>query len=661
MRILAPAPPVRAAAVLAVLAAFPAGCHDEPEGREESGLEALGLVAVRPGLVVPGTRLEVEGRSFLDQPLGVSWLRLEGTYAGQPIDAYLPADFVDFDRLDVLANAGVLRLLGPAEGTFVGRAQVEVDFVPDGTRYASVPVPLTLQIAQHLEPVLDEVVAGPTIRVNEPIEVRGAGLLLGGDEGTTWAVVEGCFAAAAGDGQCVPVEPVQVEVRPVEPFDRERGVFAFSPRIAGIRAGSFEGTVVLRNEHADGVGAESTPRPVAYALAETLVAEVGDEGEDATLGRYVEVRGGGFVETGDGGGGTVLHLVGEYRPDEGGTIPVDLEVVPEFVDGHAVRYVVNEEDALGRALDVRYPRGTFQGTVEAIVDYEGQTVVGQAAPATLRLAPVRQVVVLVWSPSYVEALRPFGLRAVDAQIRERVRQVLARDYAGLNVELRDEVPHDYALYTTVEIAGPDPNGLGLLGYDNTPGKDTNNQRLDDAIGGVNAQTLGTGMPGFGGVFMESLFSFSLHPPAGTVASAEVATATFDRVFDPLRPDGGQPVTAAELSTLGVPSLASGAGCPAYDRATQIACAVFVLGSVVGSTVSHELGHSLGLADPWGTEFHDVGDLPDRLMDAGGARSFDERAELFGQGPAVFCDDEYEYLREILPTDAPPPDVERPPC
>jgi hypothetical protein len=49
------------------------------------------------------------------------------------------------------------------------------------------------------------------------------------------------------------------------------------------------------------------------------------------------------------------------------------------------------------------------------------------------------------------------------------------------------------------------------------------------------------------------------------------------------------------------------------------------------------------------------------MDAGEARPFLERAVLSGQGPAVFCDDEYGYLRRILPTATAPPPVARPGC
>jgi hypothetical protein len=49
------------------------------------------------------------------------------------------------------------------------------------------------------------------------------------------------------------------------------------------------------------------------------------------------------------------------------------------------------------------------------------------------------------------------------------------------------------------------------------------------------------------------------------------------------------------------------------------------------------------------------------MDAGEARPFLERAQLMGQGPAVFCDDEYAYLRRILPSSAPASAVARPSC
>ena len=83
-------------------------------------------------------------------------------------------------------------------------------------------------------------------------------------------------------------------------------------------------------------------------------------------------------------------------------------------------------------------------------------------------------------------------------------------YAGINVEFRTEPPLDFAQYAEVDIGGPDPNGLGLLGYDNTPGKDVGNSRLYDRIGGVNAATQGDGFPGYGGVFSDNFLGFSAH-------------------------------------------------------------------------------------------------------------------------------------------------------
>ncbi len=95
---------------------------------------------------------------------------------------------------------------------------------------------------------------------------------------------------------------------------------------------------------------------------------------------------------------------------------------------------------------------------------------------------------------------------------------------------------------------------------------------------------------------------------------------------------------------------------------QISCAVWTLGNLIASTMVHEVGHSLGLADPYGpmNSYHNVGDLPDRLMEVGEARPFAERA-VIGDGPAQFCDDEYMYLRMILPADGPATTVQRQPC
>ena len=218
---------------------------------------------------------------------------------------------------------------------------------------------------------------------------------------------------------------------------------------------------------------------------------------------------------------------------------------------------------------------------------------------------------------------------------------------------------------SAEIAGSDPNGLGFLGYDNTPGRDVQNRRLYDRIGGVNAVTQTDGAPGFGGIFTEQFLGFSAHPGrVEKIQIGEADSALFDRIFDPVRPDaGGAPAQPTEVGRL--PALSDGASCPAPsgDRPRQVACAIFVLGSLIGNTLTHEIGHSLGLANPntMGGSYHDNGMVPGRLMNPGGQRPFGERAEV-GRSPAVFCDTEYEYLRLVLKGAAQgPPPIARPSC
>jgi hypothetical protein len=325
-----------------------------------------------------------------------------------------------------------------------------------------------------------------------------------------------------------------------------------------------------------------------------------------------------------------------------------------------VRYVLNEEDALGTLADLRTVTGDFVGTAQPVTKYGPVSVNGGTKSVTLGIDPVKQVVWVRFLPSYVESLRHFGLRAVDSRIRDRVFEVCARDFQGVNLECRAEAPTDFALFAQVDLAGPDPNDLGLLGYDNSPGKDVGNLRLYDKIGGVNALTQEDGYPGYGGVFVESLFGFSEHPGA-FADQLDVSDALFDELFDPFRPDrGGKPVTAADLASANVPILDEGSSCPASSRSEQIACAVFALGSMIGTTTVHEVAHSLGLADPEGSEFHNPGDAANRIMDGGSARSFRERAEI-GDGPAVFCTTDYEYLRQILPTSQPDLAPSRPTC
>jgi hypothetical protein len=629
-----------------------AGCahSDDPV---DVGLERLALRAVTPAVVIPGTTFALAGDSFVEDAWGTSRLRLRGRAGGVEVDVTLRAGFVDYDHMTALVTPSFVEELG-GDVDFVGEAILEVESTQDRRLYASAPLPLELAFRRQLTPAPTAVQTGGLLFVNDAIEVEGSGFLLGGTEGVTVAIVGGCFRRG-GAGPCAPVEPVEVELAPDPAWPRQRGHFPFVPAIAGIEPGAFEGSVQLENRPAHGGVTRSSAHAIAYELITAQIFRIAPTA--ASLGQYVFVEGGGFVG-GEPTASTLIRLRGSFTLT-GTTVgaPVDLVLVPEVVDGRLARYVLDEADALGQAIDLRQDTGSFTGTAQPIVAYRGVEVTGEARAVSLAVAPVKQVVYLDYRPSYVESLRLFGLRAVDSFVRARVRQVVADAYPGINLELREAPVEDFALYAYVELHGPDPNGLGLFGYDNTPGKDTGNQRLYDRLGGVNAMTQEDGYPGYGGVFIESLMSFSLHPARGT--SVPGADATFDAIFDPVRPDTGVAVTGADLGG-GLPAV-DGGRCPASDRPTQIACAVWVMGSLIGTTLAHELGHSLGLAYPYGDGFHNRGDRPDRLMDGGSDRPFLERAELAGHGPSVFCDEEYAYLRVILPSSEPADPAPRPPC
>jgi hypothetical protein len=630
---------------------------------DDTGLTGLRVDAVAPGSLVPGSRIVVTGDSFVDAPYGDTRLRLRGTFGDAAVDVVLAPRFVDCQHLEVAWTGGRAAGLPGDDGAFAGDAIVEVTSAIDGAVHAAAPFPVAVDVFSELTPALAAVDAAGLIYVNEPIAVTGEGFLLGGDEGDTVAIVSGCFVDA-GASACRPVGPTDVVAAS---GDRRHLVFPFHPRIAGIRPGDFHGTIALENRPRVGAARGSGTAAADLTLVPPAVFSVAPA--VASLGQFVEIRGGGFVG-GDPGepiaGLTLVELTGRFTPAGGTASPeVTITLVPEFDSGPLVRYVLDEDDDLGTRVDLRTTAGTFAGTVRPIVKYGDDTVAGDATPATLGIAPLKQVVWLRFLPSYVESLRHFGVRAVDARIRARVVEVARRDYAGINVEFRTDRPNDFKLYSTVDIVGPDPNGLGLFGYDNLPGTDVGNLRLYDRIGGVNAITQVDGNPGYGGVFVESFFGFSLHPGRFADKTVDGADAIFDEVFDPFRPDAdGAPVVAKDLA--GAPMLTSGAGCPAADRRTQVACAVWVLGSMIGTTMTHEIGHSLGLAEPGEPDiYHNPGDRPNRLMDAGGARTLRERAELMGEGPAVFCDGDYGYLRAVLPAQATAPapasTIVRPPC
>jgi hypothetical protein len=629
-----------------------AGCASSTAS--DPGLEGLSITKVAPGTIIPGTKIVVKGASFVDEQWGEGTLRLVGRAGGQSVDLSWPTTFVDFSTLTVAVDAAKIDGLG-GNTDFTGEIYVEYVAETDGNTYKTGKLTQDLHFRKTLTPTPTGVVEG-VIFVNEKIQVDGDGFLLGGDEGSTVARLTGCFKLDTSS-TCTPINQQVIPLQPRTDLSRSEASFPFAPRIAGIRPGAFTGKVQIVNKHASGMEVTSDAIDVGYTVVTSEVFSA--DPPASSLGQYVFVKGGGFVG-GEAGALTELELKGNFNKTGMAPVAVTMFLIPEFVDGELVRYVLNTDDELGQALDLRTDTGRFSGQITPVIHYGGATVRGMAKTVTFDIAPVRQVVYLQFTPSYVEGLRDFGLRAVDQRVRDRIVTTLDRIYGGVNMDFRTEEPTDFALYELVTLTGVDPNNMGLFGYDNSPGKDNGNVRLYDKLGGVNATTQQDGYPGFGGVFLRSLMGFSKHP--GSLAtSVPGADPVFDQLFDPFRADqDGTPVTSSDLSG-NLPALTDGASCPASDRRGRVQCAIFVLGNLIGGTLGHEIGHSLGLANPYAEGFHDSGDAPGRLMDSGGDRPFMERAELMGVKGGVFCDEEYAYLRQILPTSEAEPTVERPTC
>lgn len=622
-------------------------------------LAAVSLASVGPQLLLPGTQLQVMGQAFVMAPRGRMRLHLQGTVAGAAVALDLPLEVIDDAHAETFVDSNVLDALGATDEAhdFLGNAWVEIEDAIDGQVYRAPAISLALQVATVIAPALAQVQQHGVVFVNDRIAVRGEGLLLTASEGQTVARVTGCVQRAAMD--CMPIAMVDLPIQPASPLARTEGHFVFGPQVAGIAPGDFRGEITLINTMRDGAQRRSAPVPVQYAITATQVFRIAPA--VVSLGQYLSVEGGGFLG-GQAGAVTELEFVGAFIAQSGQRRAVSLTLIPEYIAGRNVRYVLQPDDALGRAVNLRTEAGELTGTLTPVVTFRGTEVRGTGVAVRFEVAAVKQVVYLDFRPSYFDALHDFGMRALEPQLRARTLAAARYIYQGVNVEFRTEPPVDFAWFTHVELHGSDPYNSGLRGFDNTVGKDIGNLRLYDRIGGANALTQRDGYPGFGGVFLRSMFGYSMFPNGLSVPDSN-ADPIFDEIFDEFRPDrGGTPIASAD-NPEAIPLLARGDTCPAVERQGKAQCAIFVLGNLVGTTVAHELAHSLGLAnpDPAVPAVHTPGDAPNRLMDRGEFMPFLERAQLSGQGPPLFCVDELIYLRSILPSRAAPAPGPWPSC
>ncbi len=566
--------------------------------------------------VLPGTRARLAGAGFLD---GAQFeVTLKGTAGGNAVDLDLPAERVDDAVLAVTFPPAMVGPLG--EGTLEGTLRVVMTL---GDARGTAESPVAIDVRQTLTPVVTD--GADAAFPATPFELRGSGFL-DVSEGQSTVEIRGRFTRDGdGEARTLNVGDVPAARPPADGlWARDSLGFVFDPAWVGISPGALDLEVRVVNR-GHGWLREGEWRPVRVDLLAPVIEDV--DPPAASRGQRITISGQGFLGGDQDGGYTALRLEGTFRAIDGDTVvlsgPTALEVDPLRLDGRTLVFAMQPRyDADCRSADLGARAGTFEGRVTPIVGWRTETVEGDPSPMTFEILPPKQVVWLRFLPAFTDSLRLFGLRDVSREVEARILEVIRRDYAGINVEVRLDDPLDFVDYSIVEIGGPDPNAQQLFGLDNTPGLDHCNQRLNDNLAGRNADS-----EGFGGIFVESFLQLSL----SRHAENPLANAAFDEIFDGVI---DEPVEPGEY--------------PDGPRAAEIARAIRTLGSLVGNTATHEIGHSLGLPAVVGCgEYHNPpGD--GQIMDCGQDRPFEERAELDGRSPATWMPEDRTYLERILP-------------
>ena len=544
---------------------------------------------------------------------------------------------IALEEVDAAGNDELVFRLTSAAIAAIGVGTLNIEFTLRQGDDLSRPFPGLFTTSTSLDVWLDEVPSGSVFR-NEEIILRGDAMI-SKNEGTLEAVLEGDYLPD-GASTATPLN-VRLPVVLVEQLARNRGLLRLTTAIGGLTVGTFTGTVRLEQTLSSGFSSVSGNVSVELSFGPPVIFSISTT--EPALGQIISVNGGGFL----GGSGepdetTILRLEGEILPEGGvaGSFGPE-EVVTVTVSGEEVELGI-EVDTVGGSLVSRLfgiSRGRFEGTVVPVTLSGHDELEGDPFALTLELSGMRQVVVVSFLPSFQDSLRHYGLTSAATHVIDTAIDRMRTIYDDYAVVFYLNAPLDAlgSAISHLEIGGPDPNGLGLLGYDNTPGKDVGNLRLFDTIGGENSQTQEDGYPGYGGVFIDSFLYWSANPglPGPRPAGSPPSEPLFDEIFGPVR---AQPATLAE---------ADGEG--ATQRVEQVARAIRALGSMVGETSAHEVGHSLGLAQPFGptNAYHSLVPGGGCLMDSGSERPLGERAMEPGFSETHFCFDEPDYLGQIL--------------
>lgn len=613
--------------VALVLPTAPCACSG---GDGDGGYMLPDLVvrAMEPSIWLKGTRVRLEGTGFVPPGSGAMTATLSGEAGGRLFAVKVDVALEGPERASFTVSETLLRYLPVDQGTFAGNLALERH--GDRLEGATTEAPFQVDVVSRLAPVLGTL--GPTVVApGESIEVVGDGFLLPG-EGTTLLRLAGRLRV---DGDPVPRNVAGVYV-PVDASVRDRGAFVLTPDLLGLGPGDFEGKATVVNRIGDEDVAGGAAIDVLWQLDLPEVTSISPG--RVRRGQEIVIEGRGFLPVdGDLRAATFLTFTGSRQGPDGlrtyeGVAPFVL--VPDAILGNReARLLVRlDEGAEGGSDSFGVGPTTWSGRWTPHVMAGGRKVEGRGLDADVVVERTVQVVWMHFLPSFDVALDRYGLRAEAEAVRARAVEVCRGDYAGFSVDVRTEPPGDFVEFLTVELMGEDPNGAWLLGLDNSFGKDLGNLRLDDLIGGYNAAGEAAGLYAYGGVFAGSFMGFSKRLGATDLASTE-----FDRIFGATAPElGGREASEGEARAGG-------------GRGEAVATAVRALGSLVGDTVTHEVGHTLGLAAV-DEGYHDPGDNPGYIMDEGRYRPFEERAQLPGAYPRIFAPYDRTYLESILPAD-----------
>lgn len=638
-----------------------------------------------PDVVIPGTRLLFKGEN-LD-----SDVRHHVFISGKVVQNKKSWSVSFSGELD--SNAELLiddRLYAKLkEGEFYGSGYILSK--NDGGETHGKVFDVSFTVAQQLDPRLDSVQGG-AVYLNSTILVKGDGFLQGREEGETKVEIKGYDK----NNQLVTVVlPLQV----ISENNRKEGTFDFSPKIAGINPGTFSRTISLINTHSDNQEIKNpSPQQVTFVLNKSYISPFASN-TVVSIGRYWNFYGRGFLEDPTS---MYFSFNGSFTPRENpsGKVNLYFKIIPTYKSGEWAQMLLpdpffdpkfnsalntqfdpakfpSKPDSPLLSLHQRYLGGTLEGIWKPVLNYNGLEIAGEPVSTKLYIGGPRQAVWVRFLDGWRDALRKYGLLAADQQIRKRVLEAIAFPYQGINIYFSeaepssDEVPQIFV--GRLDISNVSTDMTFLMGLDATHNKDRYNKYLNDWVGGFNVWSREDDFAAYGGVFVEVInWVFSEHPfiPIAKIENAckdstgvvsegcRCGNENFDLIFDPFRADIGNPLRNGEIEN--IPVLTSTTGClEPTDRSMQAACAILVLGNMVGTTAAHEFGHTLGLSwpdDPNILNCHqpgsNVGTRANRLMVGKCGRPFEERAEVNGQGPGIFCKSEFEYLQTILPPDQP---------